>query len=114
MDYILFLITESVGFKTSLWTHPFINLDCYKHNIPNSKGYFVNSTKKTVNSTWWNGQASYIDFTNPEAATWWSNELHELLGKTGIDTLKFDAGESSWYVIYVKYLQITFMARKLN
>lgn len=66
----------------------------------------MNSTKNTVNTTWWNGQASYIDFTNPEAATWWSNELHDLLGKTGIDTLKFDAGESSWYVNYTKYLRI--------
>lgn len=85
-----------MGFKTSLWTHPFINLDCARHKIGKTKGYFVNSTSNTVNSVWWNGNASYVDFTNPEAATWWANALRELLAKSGIDTLKFDAGESSW------------------
>jgi alpha-glucosidase (family GH31 glycosyl hydrolase) len=59
-------------------------------------GYFVNSTLNTVDSFWWNGNASYIDFTNPKAATWWANALRELLEKSGIDSLKFDAGESSW------------------
>lgn len=66
-------------------------------------GYFVNSTTGTVNSTWWNGNASYIDFTNPEAAAWWSNGLRSLLATSGIDTLKFDAGEASWYVLIVQF-----------
>lgn len=90
---------ESIGFKTSLWTHPFVNLECTNHNIGVTKGYFVNSTANTVNSIWWNGVASYVDFTNPEAAAWWSKNLLDLLAKSGIDTLKFDAGESSWYVL---------------
>jgi len=55
----------------------------------------VKSISGTVNTTWWNGDGSYIDFTNPEAANWWSNALRDLLAKTGIDTFKFDAGESS-------------------
>jgi len=59
----------------------------------------VKSTSGTVNSTWWNGNGSYIDFTNPKAATWWSNALRDLLAKSGIDTFKFDAGETSWYVM---------------
>ncbi|XP_060841150.1 myogenesis-regulating glycosidase-like [Rhopalosiphum padi] len=84
------------GFKTSLWTHPFVNLECPCHNSAKAKGYFVKSTSNTVNTTWWNGDGSYVDFTNPEAAAWWSNALRNLLATSGIDTLKFDAGESSW------------------
>jgi len=58
----------------------------------------VKSTSNTTNATWWNGDASYVDFTNTEAAAWWSNDLSNLLAKSVIDTLKFDAGENSWYV----------------
>ncbi|XP_050054629.1 myogenesis-regulating glycosidase-like isoform X3 [Aphis gossypii] len=87
---------KSNGFKTSLWTHPFLNLDCPCHEVAKTKGYLAKSTSNTTNVTWWNGDASYVDFTNPEAAAWWSNALSNLLAKSGIDTLKFDAGESSW------------------
>lgn len=72
-----------------------------------NKGYLVKSTSGTVNTTWWNGKGSYIDFTNSEAAAWWSNALRNLLATSGIDTLKFDAGESSWYVyVYVKNIKM--------
>lgn len=98
----------ALGFKTSLWTHPFINLECKeKHSTAKSKGYLVNSITNSVESVWWNGKASYIDFTNPEAANWWSSSLRDLLAKSGIDTLKFDAGEFSWYVfVYREFILI--------
>ncbi|XP_001952691.2 myogenesis-regulating glycosidase [Acyrthosiphon pisum] len=87
---------KSNGFKTSLWTHPFLNLECPSHEMAKNNGYLVKSTSGTVNTKWWNGNGSYIDFTNPEAAAWWSNALRNLLATSGIDTLKFDAGETSW------------------
>lgn len=48
---------------------------------------------------WWNskkGEAAYIDFTNPAAADWYETRLRKLLADSGIDSYKFDAGESSW------------------
>lgn len=39
--------------------------------------------------------AAAIDFTNPEAVSWWIARL-KLLQKSGIDSFKFDAGEESW------------------
>ena len=40
--------------------------------------------------------ASYVDFSNPEAVNWWSNRLENLRTSYGIDSFKFDAGESNW------------------
>lgn len=48
---------------------------------------------------WWNskkGESAYIDFTNPAAADWYETRLRKLLVDTGIDSYKFDAGETSW------------------
>lgn len=36
-----------------------------------------------------------IDFTNPAAVEWWVSRL-KLLQELGIDSFKFDAGETSW------------------
>lgn len=61
--------------------------------------YFVKNEQGSVDTQWWNsakGNASYIDFTNPEAAAWWSTRLRNLQTMYGIDSFKFDAGESSW------------------
>ncbi|KAE9536497.1 hypothetical protein AGLY_007286 [Aphis glycines] len=82
---------ENIKELTSLWTYPFLNLDCPCHEVAKTKGYLVKSTSNTTNVTWWNGDASYVDFTNPEAVVWWSNGLSNLLAKSGIDE-----GESSW------------------
>lgn len=48
---------------------------------------------------WWNSDANdaaYIDFTNPAAATWFYDRLVALKTLSGVDSYKFDAGESSW------------------
>lgn len=48
---------------------------------------------------WWQSgpnEAAHIDFTKPEAVDWFSARLKKLHKTTGIDSFKFDAGESSW------------------
>lgn len=53
----------------------------------------------SYDTQWWNsqkGEAAYIDFTNSAAANWFYTRLAALLESTGIDSFKFDAGESSW------------------
>jgi myogenesis-regulating glycosidase len=91
---------HSRGFRVTLWIHPFINKDCTSYyNDALSKGRFVADHKGNVNTSWWNSaknQASYIDFTKVEVAKWFSDHLKALQISAGIDSYKFDAGESSW------------------
>ncbi|XP_043670069.1 myogenesis-regulating glycosidase isoform X2 [Vespula pensylvanica] len=85
------------GFRVTLWIHPFINKNCepaYSTALKNS--YFVKSTTGKVDMQWWQGtEAATIDFTNPEAVKWWVARL-KVLEEYGIDSFKFDAGETSW------------------
>lgn len=89
---------RSRGFRVTLWIHPFINEDClpyYTEALEN--GYFVKNLEGNVRTSWWQGeQAGQIDFTNLEAVAWWVERLKSLQDVYGIDSFKFDAGESSW------------------
>ncbi|XP_066944033.1 myogenesis-regulating glycosidase-like [Macrobrachium rosenbergii] len=86
------------GFRVTLWIHPFINDDCESFSYADEKGYFVKDAQGVTQKThWWQGlSAGIIDFTNPAAVTWWTQRLVDIQTSTGIDSFKFDAGESSW------------------
>lgn len=96
-------LTDSLhaqNFRVTLWVHPFINKDCTNwYDDAKSKGYFVTDHNGNVETQWWNSEAlqsAYIDFTKTEAANWYYSRLRNLQKDTGIDSYKFDAGESSW------------------
>nr|XP_018910486.1 PREDICTED: uncharacterized family 31 glucosidase KIAA1161-like [Bemisia tabaci] len=92
------LVTKlnKMGFRTTIWVPPVINLDCYIHEEATKKGYLVKNTEGNTTTFWWNGFGSYIDFTNPAAADWHEKRVRNMLRESGIDAPKFDAGESSW------------------
>lgn len=88
---------HSMGFRVTIWVHPFVNHDCqpyFEEGV--QKNYFVKNTAGSVVTKWWDGNGSYIDFTNSQAVDWYRKRLQTLLEVTGIDSFKFDAGESSW------------------
>ncbi len=46
---------------------------------------------------WWQGaRAGCVDFTNPDAVDWWNSRLDALRADIGVDSFKFDAGETVW------------------
>ncbi|XP_049791615.1 myogenesis-regulating glycosidase-like isoform X2 [Schistocerca nitens] len=87
----------SMGFRVTLWVHPFINSDCEPHySRALKRGWFVTNTEGSTITSWWNGRGGIIDFTNATTAGEWSSQLWKLKTETGIDSFKFDAGETSW------------------
>ncbi|XP_058824106.1 myogenesis-regulating glycosidase-like [Topomyia yanbarensis] len=92
---------KEIGFRVTVWIHPFINKNCQPwYTEALSKGFLVKSHNESIgyNTRWWNSgenEASYINFNNPLAVEWFRQRLQELR-EQGIDSFKFDAGETSW------------------
>ncbi|KAJ4441066.1 hypothetical protein ANN_10916 [Periplaneta americana] len=73
------------GFHVTLWTHPFFNLDCPAREVALQKHYLCTGTNNSETLTkWWNGVASMINITNPEAATWWADRLVNIIDSSDI------------------------------
>ena len=86
--------------SVSLWVHPFSS--CLSRNFwkrdSDGESLWVRSYFDWLPSQiiWWNGLGSLLDLTNDEAFDWYLLELELLQKQYGIDSFKFDAGESTW------------------
>ncbi|XP_017123926.1 myogenesis-regulating glycosidase [Drosophila elegans] len=91
---------KALGFRVTLWIHPFINNNCTAiYEEAKSLGYLVLDHEGSSDTQWWNSKpkdAAILDFTKPEVQAWFSKRLKRLQDEDGIDSFKFDAGETSW------------------
>jgi alpha-glucosidase (family GH31 glycosyl hydrolase) len=99
---------HQLGFKVMVWVCPFISSDTQIFRDLNSKKLLLMSNKgnpaTTWNQTtdpeiisWWNGYSASLDFTNPEAITWYKQRLQGMVDNYSIDGFKFDAGDIEFY-----------------
>lgn len=81
------------GLKICVWINPYIGQKSSLFKIGMEKGYFLKRPDGTV-WQWdkWQAGMAIIDFTNPEAVTWYQGFLHELVDM-GVDSFKTDFGE---------------------
>lgn len=81
------------GLKISLWINPYIAQKSPLFKEAVEKGYFI---KRTNGLTWqtdlWQPGMAIVDFTHPEAVTWYQNHLRRLMAM-GVDCFKTDFGE---------------------
>jgi alpha-D-xyloside xylohydrolase len=103
---------HAAGFKLVLWHTSWINnktsppheegfadkLDLKSSNYDEAAahGYFVKDKDgHPYQATWWKGQGSFIDFTNPAAKAWWQGQVGMAV-KAGADGFKDDDAEGNF------------------
>lgn len=84
------------GFRLSLWEHPHVPIGTEAFETGVEEGYFLEdgTGKPYVMERTCQGdyRGAIVDFTNSEAAEWWT-EKHRRLLEIGVDTFKTDYGE---------------------
>ena len=85
---------HGMGFKVTLWVHPFVNVDSESYaQLRHSGDLIGDRTGDAGLIRWWQGIGAVWDFTNPAAATAYRARLAELQSKYGFDGFKFDGGD---------------------
>ncbi|KAF4527565.1 hypothetical protein B566_EDAN016043, partial [Ephemera danica] len=86
---------HELGFRVTLWIHPFQNTECKSYQLARDLDLLIhNNNNDTVH--WWNGEAGILDFTDSRAVKWFQKRVQNLRERYKIDGFKFDAGEANF------------------
>jgi alpha-D-xyloside xylohydrolase len=82
------------GLHTCVWINPYIAQSSYLFEEGVSNGYLLmrSDGKGVWQSDHWQAGMGIVDFTNPDAWTWFQSK-HKVLLDQGVDSLKTDFGE---------------------
>lgn len=88
---------KQLGFSVMVWVCPFVTPDSVVWREAQKKGILVEGADgKPCLAEWWNGHSGVLDFSKPEAVTWFDRQMRALQG-LGVDGFKFDGGDSVYY-----------------
>ena len=88
-----------MGFRVTLWVHPFVNPDTKAFAEHRDDGLLLrDATGATGLIRWWNGPAAVWDLTNPRASELFRRRLDGLMQRFGFDGFKFDGGDVHFVV----------------
>ncbi len=88
-----------MGFRVTLWVHPFVNPDTKAFAEHRDDGLLLRDANGSAGMIrWWNGPAAVWDFTNPTAGELFRRRLDGLMRDFGFDGFKFDGGDVHFVV----------------
>ncbi len=92
---------RSMGYRVSLWQTPNIGEGNRLLELAREKRYLAPAIESVQSASDFSGQdyGGQIDFTNPEAVTWYKGMLKSLF-ETGASVIKTDFGENIGYADY--------------
>jgi alpha-glucosidase (family GH31 glycosyl hydrolase) len=90
---------HKLGFKVTLWVHPFVNIDSatfarLRDDPRQARKLFHDGAGNIGIINWWNGNAALWDMSHPPAAAEFRAKLDSLRRRFGIDGFKFDGADS--------------------
>lgn len=101
---------NDIGFRVTVWLHPFFNIDSNAFLEAASNFFLIKQFESPQPElvSWWDGKlAGIIDVTNPKAVEWYLNKTTFLQQTYNISSFKFDAGEVNWLpLVYSAELDI--------
>jgi LysM repeat protein len=89
--------------RAVFWILPLITTNCPEYNVAASQGFFVrNADGSTMVTSGWQGNGSWIDFSNPQAVAYWHSLLDRIFVRAqgvigGFYTDDLFAGLGTWY-----------------
>jgi myogenesis-regulating glycosidase len=88
---------HDMGFKLMLWDVPFVNANSPIFDELHSKKWLVHNADGSPGMCrWWNGDASLIDLSHPDAFDWYVGALKKLQVDYGVDGYKLDGGDANF------------------
>ena len=85
---------HGLGYKVTLWVHPFVNPDSRTFRDHQDDGLLMRDhSGKLMLTRWWNGPATIWDVSNPKASAEFRRRLHDLQSQYGFDGFKFDGAD---------------------
>ncbi len=89
---------KKLGFDIVLWVVPFVSKNSKNFQYLADNNLLVrDATGAIAVRKWWRGSSAVIDFSNPSAVEWFTEELNRLRETYGVDGFKFDAGDAKYY-----------------
>ena len=95
------VLKSELDFRVTLWVHPFaspLSSAAWMTDEEGSRVWmkgFPWPSSWPAFVLWWEGVGAVLDVTSPAAVRWFLGKLGALRSKYGVDSFKFDAGESN-------------------
>ncbi len=87
-----------LGFTVMLWVTPMISPDGDTFRaLRDTELLLHDKDGELAVRRWWNGFSCVLDFSNPKTQAWFTERLHALQERYGVDGFKFDSGDTYLY-----------------
>jgi len=81
------------GIKVTAWATSMVNVENPDYEMCVEKQYLVRDGFGVVRPLgWWHGSGALLDYSNPEAVSWWHSKMDNVL-KMGLDGFKTDGSD---------------------